>query len=426
MSAVRIPPNNPDAEAQIIGGLLIDPRALWRCGALEPSDAYRRDHRIILDVILRRLRAGEVADVLTVAADLTAMGELDEVGGLAYLAEVARNVYSTANLPAYAELVREAARKREIMRLLWEANSAIDEQSSADVSLSLMGGLAMTARAGAEDSDWNAAAHAADIDIEAAAESREAGRALGVSTTLPGLDKALGGFRGGRMYVLGGRPGRFKSVLAMQAWLRGGIDGHCVGLVSLEMGAAEIVSRAYANHYAVNLQGILTGDAAAVRDLERAKRERPLKLPVRIDDRAKTLTQIRARLMEWKHLHDCKLAIIDHIQLVKTGASRRFDELAEISSTLKGVAMELDMPILVLSQISREVEKEKRRPGLSDLRECGNIEQDADCVFFIHYDALENKYELLLAKNRGGPSGAEPIRLMVRGEHAKVGEMQQW
>ena len=391
--------HSTEAEQAVLSALLQDNRTLYSLGALEPGDFSDAFHARAFTTIRERIGGGNAVDVLSLEDWFEGQDEFR------YLAECARAPYSIRNAGEYARIVRERSKRREARRVMSEGLKRLDEEPGADVVGDVMSGLEQAATRTVSDASFADVVDAAEAwNLEV--QSRKHG-IMGVSTTLPTLDEYLGGLQGSRVYVLGGRPGRFKSVLAWQICLHAGRRGKPVGMCSLEMPRYELGQRAFA--------------------AEMGNRE----WPIRVDDRSRTLPEISARLCEWRHRFAIELAVVDHIQLVRAANPRtRFEELAEVSRRMKDLAMELSMPVLLLSQVAREVAKERRAPRLEDLRECGNLEQDADCVMFIHCDESQGRtgpagdaYSLLIAKNRGGASRTRPIELHVDGAKMRVGEV---
>lgn len=246
-------------------------------------------------------------------------------------------------------------------------------------------------------------------------EMQEAKGGTAVLTGIETFDCDTGGFHGERVIVLGGRPGVHKTGFACQIAAQGAKQGKAVCLISLETGGWEIAARVFAREFDCEYSALLRGRSDAVDKFRGTDLRQFLDWPFWIDDRSKTLSEIRGRLYEAKYRYKIQLGIVDHIQLVQTGGRNRFEELSEISRGIKAMAMDLKTPILVLSQLSREVEREKREPRLSDLRECGNIEQDADMVLLMHREkdpVGKDRFKLIIAKNRGGRAGCDiPLRV---------------
>lgn len=245
----------------------------------------------------------------------------------------------------------------------------------------------------------------------------------GVSTTLPILNQLTGGFHGPKLIVIGGRPGTYKTAYALQVATRAGCAGTPVGFISLEMGFRELVTRQIANKLKVDGSELEHGDKKA---LAVAQAAREWTWPVHIEDKLHSWPDIVARIIGWKYQHDIQLAVIDYLQIIHVpGKASRFEKLGEISRGAKLLAKRLGIPIMLLAQISRDVERDNRRPLLSDIRECGNVEQDADIVLFTHCQRQKDRpdqYEMILAKQRNGRA-RQRIRLQVNGAHYLIGEL---
>jgi replicative DNA helicase len=290
-----------------------------------------------------------------------------------------------------------------------------------------MSSLQNLAHSGQQDTPFGAALEAAQADAEAAMKRRSSGAILGVSTTLPTLDRLTGGLHGPKLVVLGGRPATYKSALAWQILLKAASQGIAVGMVSLEMGASELGSRALARELKINGHAFASGDRQVIDVVREQFNPEMRDWPIRIDDRSTRLGEIVARIVEWKYRYDIQIACVDHLQLVQhEKATSRFLELSEASRQFKLLAMRLNIPIIVLSQLSRSVEREGREPRLSDLRECGNIEQDADVVLFTHRigegGPEDDEYQVILVKQRGGPA-RQAINVFVNGKLFMIGEV---
>ena len=409
------------AEQDVIGAVLLDPKAYYRAGPLAPEDFEDRRHQLLWQIIEKQIKATGDASLPLLA------GEMSDIGLVAYLHELGYNAASAKNVVAHAEAVRRASTRRKAIAALAEGLERLE--SKEDVQEVLGDVFSNLNRLGSHSSkskSFRQCAEQALEEVKSAGEAAAAGKSLGVSTTVPYLNNFLGGLHGGRLYVLGGRPGRFKSVFASQICWQAARSGMPTGIISLEMSGAELATRAFAAEYDLDLGLLNCGDPEVSRDLQKRLDPRMFDWPVQIDDSSKTLAEVVARVHEWHHRHEVKLVVVDHLQLMKTGRNSRFEELSEISRTLKTTALELNTPILALSQLSREVERERRAPQLSDLRECGNIEQDADCVMFLHSkdadEHVHDKYVLILAKNRGGPS-RKMVDLRADGRYARISEV---
>lgn len=427
MSAQPAQDYSREAEQSFLGALLLEAGAHWRTlGRITAEDFYSREHRLIYNAIRDEIEENGTADAITVADRLKRNGEETPSGGLAYVGSLANNTPSAANIAAYAGIVRDHAMRRRAKLALHNAIAQLDEQPIEQAITATMTSLQNLAHNGTEDVPFSAALDQAMTDAEAAMKRRASGTMLGCSTTFPTLDRLTGGLHGSKMIVLGGRPGTYKSAIAWQILLRAASRGTPVGIVSLEMNHTELASRALAHELKIDGHAFVSGDRRVVEEVQHRQDPDMRQWPIRIDSRSTKLGQIMARIIEWKYRYDIQLACLDHIQLVAHEKSQnRFLELSEVSRQMKLLAMRLDIPILVLSQLSRDVEKENRRPRDSDLRECGNLEQDADIIVFTHCEKgkgiEEDRYELILSKQRGG-AARQIIDLVANGEHFFVGE----
>lgn len=411
------------AEQSVLGGLLLDNSAYWRVvGKITADDFSYIDHKKLWTCIEKLINSGSVADIVTVQENMD--GEAD----FSYVVTIANNTPSAANIVAYAEIVKERAQKRRALTALRGAIAKLSEGAALDeIIYGVMNNLQNLSHEGQSDKSFSQAIDEAFAEAEAAAQRRASGEIRGINTTIPLLNSYTGGFYGPKLIVLGGRPGTYKSAFAWQILMRAAKRGIPAGMISLEMNAAELGNRALANELKVSGHQLSRGDRDAIMYAQDRFNQGMREWPIYIDD-CHTLESITSRILEWKHKHDIQIACVDHIQLIKFGkAESRFNELSEVSRQLKLLAMRLNMPVLALSQISRQVEKDNRRPKLSDLRESGNIEQDADIVIFMHREPGRDgpetdAFEILIDKQRSGVSRVAPIELVIHGEHFHIGE----
>lgn len=401
------------AEQHIIGGLLRDPKAFYRIPDLNPSHFSAPENRQAFETIQRLLAEGNAIDVFLVAE--AGGGESHRLGVLW------ANTPGTANIVSYAEVVKQAARRRQVEFTLKNALARIrQDESIEEIVHSTMTAL--------ENSQPQASKSLARIveetfaTVEETRKRRHSGTVHGITTTLPLLNQLTGGFYGPKFIVLGGRPGTLKTAFALQIAARNAADGVPVAFISLEMGDTELAARTIANMLKLSGSDFTQGDPKV---LETAQPARTWNWPLYLEDRLFDWPDIVGRIIGLHHQHQIQLAVIDYLQIVNVpGKASRFEKLGQISREAKLLAKRLGIPILILAQISRDVEKQNRRPVLSDIRECGNVEQDADIVLFTHCYQQENRpdeYELLLAKQRNGPA-RELIRLQTIGEQYFIGE----
>lgn len=423
VAALRVPPHSIEAEQSVLGGLLIDNSAWDRVAdLLAAGDFYRLEHRLVFDAIGRLVVAGKPADVITVHEDLRRAGRDEDCGGLEYLNALAQSVPSAANARRYAEIVRERSVLRRLVTAADEiASSAMNPQGRAvaeilDSAETALLGIAGDGRKAAREPRRMSDLLAAAMDrINAAAEGD-----LGACwpTGWPHLDRCMkGGLRPGKLVVLAARPSVGKSSASLALCIRVASAGHAALFLSQEMPDDELTDRALSCASEVDGESIASGrisDASwgalvsGVEDLG--------SLPLWIDDQpAMTLMDIRSKARRIKAL---KLLVVDYLQLCSSSLTRenRTAQVGEISRGLKALAGELGICVIALSQLNREVEKRPgKRPQLSDLRDSGEIEQDADAVLFLwplvdHASDGSLPIGLDVAKNRGGKRGVAVMR----------------
>lgn len=415
-SELRVPPHSRELEQTALGAILLDNRA-WDRGtsSLSEADFYSAQHRQIFSAISALLTSGQTADVITVFERLCATGADDSTtGGLAYLNALAQQVPSAAHARTYASRLRKISTHRQLIAM---AGEALEAAQGASDAVEVAGKI--SARFGELELRHQARAPRpfADVAFDRAqhhAALQEGRVAPGWSTGFAWLDQRLnGGLRGGSLYILAARPSVGKSALALAISLTLAADGHPVLFCSLEMPEGEVADRAISNLGRIRYGALLTGTMDTV-DWQHSTDaiEALSRMPFHVDDEpGLTLRSVRAKARSIKGL---KVLVIDYLQLM---ASTRRDgnrnaEIEEISRGLKALAKELDVAVVALSQLNRDVEKRvNKRPGLSDLRDSGAIEQDADVVTFLwpvrDFSETEGRKILGLAvdKNRQGRLG---------------------
>lgn len=435
--SLRIPPHSIEAEQALIGGLLLDARAWERVdGVVSLADFYRDDHRRIFGHLAALLEAGKPADVVTVWARIEAAGESDQCGGLSYLAEIAAGSSGGAMAHRYAETVAEKAR----LRRLWEMADVIHGIAEAP------GNDPWAARMDAIEGVVTAASLArptsADETVSLSEAVSEAITALqdrydredpisGLRTGLRDLDERLCGLHPGDLIIVAGRPSMGKTALAMNIAEHVALDlRKHVAVFSLEMGRQQLADRMLASQGAIDLGRIRSGKLHDD-DWDRMTQalSRIHEAPMHINERATNAPQIRAVARRLHRKTPLSLIVIDYLQLMtEAKGDNRNEQLSNVTRGLKLLARELDVPVVCLSQLSRKVEdRGDKRPMLSDLRDSGAIEQDADVVIlmfredYYRKDAAPGVAEAIVAKQRMGETGT--VKLSWRGCYSRFRDL---
>lgn len=425
----RIPPQNLEAEQSLLGALLLDKEAIIRVAdLLQPEDFYRDAHRHVYEAILDLFQKREPIDVLSVANRLQERGQLEVIGGRSYLASLSNSVPTTSHVVNYANIVQRKATLRrlissgtEITELGFREEENVDEVLD-QAQRSLYGVSQKYLR--------NAFLPMKDLLQQAFDRidelHRESGKMRGTPTTFRELDNVLAGLQKSDLVILAARPSVGKTSLALDiarhAAIRGGV---ATGIFSLEMSKEQLVDRILCAEAGVDLWKLRTGrlsDRGEDNDFTRIGHAMGVlaDAPIYIDDAATTnVMEIRARARRLQMDNNLGLLVIDYLQLIesKGRSDSRVQEISDITRALKGLARELNIPILALSQLSRAVEaRSPAIPKLADLRESGAIEQDADVVLFIYRKGMDksirdvpleekNVAQIHIAKHRNGPVG---------------------
>ena len=436
---IKLPPHSVEAEQSVLGGLLLDNTAWDKVADLiAESDFYRGDHRLIYRHISKLIGNSRPADVITVAEGLESTKELEGVGGLAYLGALAQNTPTAANVRRYAEIVRE----RSVMRKLAEVGTEI-----ADTAYNPMGKEAGQLLDEAESkvfaiSEEGSRGKQGFMDmqplltqvverIDMLYNRDNPSDVTGVPTGFTDLDRMTSGLQPGDLVIVAGRPSMGKTSLALNMAEHVALEsGLPVGVFSMEMGASQLVMRMLGSVGRLDQHKVRTGRLAdedwrkltdAVGRLNDA--------PIHIDETAALNSlELRARA---RRLHrqygKLGLIVVDYLQLMSSSSQgeNRATEISEISRGLKALAKELGVPVIALSQLNRSLEQRpNKRPVMSDLRESGAIEQDADLILFIYRDEVYNqdspdkgKAEVIIGKQRNGPIGT--VTLVFQGEYTR-------
>jgi replicative DNA helicase len=420
--ALRIPPQSLDAERALLGALLLKPEAIHDVAdTIRPESFYAERHRIIFEAMRELAERGEPIDILTLSERLTGNGTLERAGGRAYIAELAGSAPAPGNFAHYADLVS----KKQIMRSLIEASYEITEMAydeTQDVVHTLDDAEKRIMAIGNATASHKFVplrdAFGDVVDFIDSLSSKD-DNTRGVPTGFKELDNLLSGLHPSDLIILAARPAVGKTSLALNIARHAAVNENIpVGIFSLEMSAEQLRDRLLSTESNVDSWNLRTKRIKDSDDYERIRDavDRLSKAPIYIDDKpANNILSMRAVARRLKREVGVGLIIVDYLQLMAPTSTKASDsmvqQVTEISRSLKALARELDVPVLALSQLSRAVEQRGGKPRLSDLRDSGSIEQDADVVMFIHRDdkAEENGQpnitEILVEKHRNGPTG---------------------
>jgi replicative DNA helicase len=427
VAQLRIPPHSIEAESSVLGGLLLDNGAWDRVGdLLVDSDFYRYEHRLIYAAIGGLINATKPADVITVYEQLQGLGKAEEIGGLAYLNSLAQYVPSASNIRRYAEIVRERSILRKLVSASDEiATAAFNTQGKA-VDKILDEAEQKIFNIGEEGSRMKQGFQAMDsLVVQLLDRVQEMADnpndITGVPTGFYDLDRLTSGFQAGDMIVLAARPSMGKTALAINIAEHVALhEGLPVAVFSMEMGASQLAVRIVGSIGRIDQMHLRTGkltDDEWPRLTEAIEKLRNVSLHI---DETPGLTTSELRANARRLARQCGqlgLIVVDYLQLMSVSSSmseeNRATAVGEISRGLKMLAKELKCPVIALSQLSRGVEsRTDKRPMMSDLRESGAIEQDADVIMFIYRDDYYNKdskepgvAEIIISKQRNGPTG---------------------
>jgi replicative DNA helicase len=422
-----VPPANAEAEQSVLGAILVRPEALDTVADLiVPGDFYRKDHGLIYKAMLDLYGKGKPVDLVTVNALLKERGQLEGVGGPVFLAELSEQVGFATNAEYYAGLVRDKA----ILRRLLDASQQIARACLAPVeNVSALINDAESKLFQVAANQKTQAKSLADLipveEVKIEALHARKDQLIGLSTGFRDIDKLTAGLQDSDLIILAARPSMGKTALALNIAFNTAYKSKPpvpVAFFSLEMSESQLTRRLIASAGKINAERLRTGQMEPEEWVQFNKTNQMLiEVPIFIHDASSpTVLEIRSHARRLKMRHGIRLIIVDYLQLIqgRAGLSSREQQISEISRSLKALAKELQVPIIALSQLSREVEKrEKKRPQLSDLRESGAIEQDADLVLFIFRGevyhpgdlSIRGIAELNLAKQRNGATGTTTL-----------------
>lgn len=405
-----------EAEQAVIGGLMIANNKWAEVKALVgASDFMRTDHQVLFGAMEALLEQEKPADAITLIDYLESRGELIRAGGQPYLASLFSGTGSAANVGAYASIVRKKAQARHVLAVAAQMQEAV-HSGTAPTEAIANGMAALEGVTASKQSQYLNFAQllGKGVDaIEAANMRKHETGSAGLPYGLPDVDVKTGGMHKGQLIVVAARPSLGKTALSHQVAMHNAKRGTAVGEISIEMSDEQLAIRSMAHIYRLNNTALKAGDDNTVSQLApKMAMNSVTGWPLYTDTTIENLSEIESRLIEWRHRYGIELAIVDHIGLIHAnGFGNRNDMLGHVTRRLKKLAKSLDIPIIMVSQFSRGVEKEKRRPVLSDLRDSGNIEQDVDIALFIHHEDESSEHEshklveLGLLKNRDGFKG---------------------
>lgn len=420
----RLPPQNIEAEAAVLGSILIDPQALSVVAELLRADDFYRDaHRIIFQAALDLYAHGHPADLVTLTDEIERRGKLEQVGGADYMTMLVNVVPTSANVDYYATIVERTSVLRKLIhvagRIAALAYSETDAASALDKAEQMIFAISQNVR----HADFE---HIRDI-LDAYYDKLDhlhnhRGDVVGIPTGFTDLDKMTGGLQRSDLVILAARPSVGKTALALSLAHNSAVRfGASLAIFSLEMSKEQLAQRLLSMDAGVDQQRLRTGYISDADDeWTRISMSigRLSESSIYIDDTPGiSLIEMRSKARRLKAEHNFDVLILDYLQLMQgtgtKGDGNRQQEISEISRGLKGLARELDVPVLALSQLSRAVESRTSKvPQLSDLRESGSIEQDADIVMFIYRDEIYNPEtdrpniaDIIVAKHRNGPVG---------------------
>ncbi len=430
---LKIPPNSIDAEQSLIGGLMLDAKAWDKVAdVIVSSDFYRKDHRLIFEAIANLIETGSPCDVVTVSEYLGNRNELDDAGGLEYLATLANETAGAANARAYAKILREKSTLRALISAGNEISGSAFTTDGRNASQILDAAERLVFEIAEKGARGKAGFKSLKQILPQAVDRidllhQSEGDITGISTGYIEFDKMTAGLQKGDLVIIAGRPSMGKTTLAVNIAENAAIGSKVpTAIFSMEMSSQQLAFRMISSLGRVDQRHLRTGNFPD-EDWSRINTAVQLmsEAPIFIDDSPSlSPTEIRARARRLHREHHLGLIVIDYLQLMQVEGSKenRATELSEISRSLKALAKELDLPVVALSQLNRSVEQRTdKRPVMSDLRESGAIEQDADLIVFIYREEVYNPdtprkglADIVIAKQRNGPIGDFPLTFVGR------------
>lgn len=429
-------PHSVEAEQSVIGSILISTEAIDEIATLRPEHFYVAAHREIYRLALEMSKRGAQIDVITLAEAIQDAGLDDVTGGLAYLGELASNTPGARNVKRYAEIVQSKAIERQLLAAVEEIRAVVQAHGPTKDKLNTAQTLIMAV---AELRQQRAPRRVSEAlgDYMATMEERfsSGDRIRGLRTHLAELDNRLGGLKDGNLIIVAGRPSMGKSAFTNTIAVNVAGDGHPVAIMSMEMTEVEQIDRMIATLGHVPLDAVLAGDLSGdAGDKIQVGFGKLNELPIIIDEEGGlSVHEVMSKARQIKRKHGLKLLIVDALGLMDYDATRAVSELGAITRTFKAFAKEMNVPIILLCQLSRKVEdRNDKRPIMSDLRDSGNIEQDADVIIMLYRDEYyrpdtpdKGVAEVLIRKARQGRVGVVPMAFL--GEQTRFADLgREW
>ena len=416
-----------EAEQSVIGALLHDPDSAERINGLKPEHFYHESHRIIFSQIIRMVSAGVPVDVITVADQLDVLGKSEATGGLHYLGEVTMNTPGSANINHYAKVVKDKSLERQLVAAADTIISTTKSSGSTEVKLAKAQQSVMSITESAATKSPRLVGDVLHETVEIL-QRRCDGDTRSIKTGFDDLDQQLdGGLQPGDLVIIAGRPSMGKTSLALNIGRNVSLSGKKVLVLSQEMSDIQLVDRLISDLGNVPLGAVRAGEMEGEYGAHIMSAVGRLRdLPLIIDDQGGlSLFDASSKSRSVRRKHGLDVLVIDYLQLMQSPGDNRNEAIGEITRGLKSLAKELDIPILLLSQLNRSLEQRgDKRPIMSDLRDSGSIEQDADVIMFVYRDEVYNEHstdkgtaEILVRKNRQGSTGM--IRLAFQGQHTR-------
>ena len=434
----RVPPQNIEAEQAVLGAILIKKEALTEVQEiLQPEDFYREAHRLVYGAMEELFLGNEAVDLVTLTEQLRKKSQLEKVGGLSFITALANSVPTAANITYHAKIVREKADLRRLIDAATEiAGKAYEDSDEVEEIMDAAEKKILSVAANRTGGDFEPIKSIIMSSIDHLSTLYESkGGLTGLSTGFKDLDKLTSGLQASDLVLVAARPSMGKTAFTLNIATQAALQGHSVAFFSLEMSKEQLVQRMLCAEGAIDSQRLRTAQLSDSEWGDLVNTANKLsKATIYIDDTAGiSVMELRSKARRLKAEHGLELIVIDYLQLMQGRSARSGDnrqqEISEISRSLKALARELHVPVIALSQLSRSVEsRQVKKPMLSDLRESGSLEQDADIVMFLYredyYDQdTENKNitEVIIAKHRNGP--VDTVSLFFQKEFTKFRDL---